>query len=491
MSIPASVNTANPTQSPSSTSSPAAQIDTSNVDQAVNTIESKLDESGWFDEVTHDELKQINSTLEGLSRQETNDVLSQLSDDTLSHWFDEMNSGAVFGMGGLEAGEKTDLFNTLASNLEGDQLARVANHLDERSDIEAFGQTIADRASSDAKVDFIDHIANPNTDTLTDDAEHRPFTFGAAVTEYGDPHAIAVGSVLGSLGDNQGALTDAYGKLDDSQLDVVFSAATGKVSMATDNGKSASYNVFFEPEPLANILDAAATSHDPELKARVFEAGVRQIDEIRETDSMLMNPMADEDTRPIVDALAKVVRSDTTGVVDELENTDRYGKAMTTFNKELLTSGQEDVIGHIIADLQTDNGRNPDPVDFISQADIIDGDKHYGNAQNLGYYSGSVQAGIDGMTNDVEKQAGQIKNIAISILGGLGDHAKVPTGVITGLTFEVITQVTDGIAAEHQQMQDGFYELAFPRAPGSDRPYEGPAESYYDSASSRVIIANN
>jgi hypothetical protein len=101
------------------------------IESAVRAIESKLDERGWFNDVTHAELQDISTTLEQLTPQQANEVISRLSGATLSKWSDEINSNGLAGTGGLNADERTDLFNNLASNLKLDQLARVYHAVDD------------------------------------------------------------------------------------------------------------------------------------------------------------------------------------------------------------------------------------------------------------------------------------------------------------------------------------------------------------------------
>ena len=321
MSNPQQVGAVNQTQQ----NQPTAQTNQNNpVDDAVETISNKLDDSGWFDDVTHEELNEISEVLENLSPADTNEVISRLSDDQLAKFSGEMNSNAPFGLGGLNGNEKNTLFTNLARDLDGEQLARLAVNFTDRGDIERLGTAIAEHASPTAKVDFIEQLANPSAEYLTDDATHRPFTLGASITEHGDPHALAVGEVLASLSNNQGALREAYNHLSDSQLDAVFSAAMDKASYATQGG----FTVSFDPEQLVNIIEAAATSSNPELKARVFEAGARQLNAIRDTDSVIVNPLADEDAAPVTEALTALIKSDTVGVVNVLETQDRYGDCL-------------------------------------------------------------------------------------------------------------------------------------------------------------------
>ena len=85
------------------------------VKEATRTIQGKLDDSGFLDDVTHAELRDINGVFRELSSQDARQVYDGLkAHGKLDKWVEEMNSGGWFGTGGLSAGEKTDLFNMLA-----------------------------------------------------------------------------------------------------------------------------------------------------------------------------------------------------------------------------------------------------------------------------------------------------------------------------------------------------------------------------------------
>src|SRR5690606_25350160 len=71
----------------------AGSPSTSRVDQALDTIRDRLDE-GFFNDVSQGDLRDINATLSGLTAEERNAVVSELSDDELNKWTDELdNSG--------------------------------------------------------------------------------------------------------------------------------------------------------------------------------------------------------------------------------------------------------------------------------------------------------------------------------------------------------------------------------------------------------------
>lgn len=108
------------------------------ISSAARSISRKLDESGWFGDVTHNELQGISSTLRRLNPRQSNDAISELTDADLHTWMDELGSSGLFGTGGLTADERADLFSSLHASLDTGQLARIyqaAGGLDVQSEL--------------------------------------------------------------------------------------------------------------------------------------------------------------------------------------------------------------------------------------------------------------------------------------------------------------------------------------------------------------------
>ena len=99
------------------------------VDTAVQSVRDHL-HSGWFDPVTHDDVKAAVDALSNLNSADSRAALSRLSDGELRTLADEINDGSWFGMGGLSQGEKTDFFNAMATDLDAGQLARLSQAFD-------------------------------------------------------------------------------------------------------------------------------------------------------------------------------------------------------------------------------------------------------------------------------------------------------------------------------------------------------------------------
>jgi len=127
---------------------PAQSLDKKS-DAALDSISDNLDQSGFLNDVTHKELREINNTLTDLTPDQTNDVVANMSDKQLSTWAKEIDSNALFGAGGLDADEKTSLFNNLASDLNMNQLNRVSNAFNDADSREELSEAIGRTKTTD------------------------------------------------------------------------------------------------------------------------------------------------------------------------------------------------------------------------------------------------------------------------------------------------------------------------------------------------------
>lgn len=458
----------------------------SSVDQATQTIQNNLDQSGLFGDVSHDELRGVTREFQNLSGADARQVFDNLTDDQLRTWAEEMNSGAWFGAGGLSAGEKTDLFNALAERLSGAQLAEFSSHLG-RDDAIALGQAVAGRATADTKVDYVQAMAG-----RTSEGERTRIDsgFGYANTTREDPDARAVGEVLASLGNNPSAFNRAVGALSDSQLSAVMASAARETMFSSQGAHSVDY----DPQLLTRIIDAAGASGDVGVKARVFEAGAAQLDEINKSGAFNI-PYIDkaDDARQVGDALTRLLNSDVNGIVGELQaQVDPTGESLAVHAKHLLENGQEAQVRSYIQQLQHGNDGRGDAYQRFGATTPVDGQPTYLTARNLGYYAGATGAAINSITDDRNKQAELLKNVFGTGFGAVG-AINTPAGVIAsvgnGLTSQAIMSIYDQIKEGDKDLKTALYELAIP-SDGNGRLYNGPARTDFNAAYSVVPELN-
>ena len=484
----------------------APDPDPAKVEEATKYVKNKLDESGWFNDVTHSELKDIENKLGGLTSKEASAVLKNLSDNDIKHWADELNSGGILGTGGYDKGEKEQLFKTLAGKLDGEQLARMAKGLsagndglntgfgyagfNPSKDGQAFGAAIAANAPDSVKADFVRAAARNGGDK--------------------DPAvAVAMAEAIGGLKNNPAELNRLIGStagaqrnggLTQAQLNRIAEAASQEKSTTyATGGYGASTTVTYDPAPLRRMLDAVASAGNADTKARVFEAGATQLKKVEEAGGIIesiggVNRYKGDATQQIRDGLTGILNKDTVGTVSSLEHQFRDGKGLAAYAKSMINAGQDKQLGTFISRLLEGNGNTQNPIDrFGQQVTGSDGKPHYKNAGDLGYFVGAIHAATSSITGDRDKQANIVKNIFGSIAGAVGatgPGAGVAAAIVNGLTAATVDEVTSRLNDGTTDLRTALRELAFPHDPKTGDTYEGAAEADYDSAAGRVIDAN-
>ena len=459
---------------------PAA--DPQKVADAVKQIKDSLNQS-WTDwDVTHGDLETIQNTFRDLNSAEANEAFRGLSDDDLKRWTSEL-SGTI---GGYSSEEKQQLFNDLAGKLDGKNLAKFAEILGTKDNpadgseenVEALSRAIAGNASPEAKVEFVKTLAASASDN--------------------EQNALAIAEVIGGLKDNPAALKEALGALDDKQLKAVVNAATKEEYNASLMGGTGTMS--FDAAPLRRMLDAAATSDDPRLKARVFDVAGQRLKEIEEP-GLLTNitaPSIDRSSaaREIREGLTNILNSDTIGVTTALEN-DNKGQGLKAYVKSMLNTGNEadqKIIGTMISRLLTGNDNKENQIArFERQVPGTTGLLYNQNARTLGFFAGAIHSATASMAGDRAKQANVIKNVfgaAAGIIGGVFPAAAAPAAGVTGLTNQAVDEVVSSMDDEGYDLRDGLLKLTMPRD-ANGHLYTGPARDSYDAAFAATAARNN
>lgn len=456
---------------------------------AGDRISDKLDQSGWFNDVTHNELKDINAEIDGLNPNERIVAIGTLSDSELETWTDEMDSNGWFGTGGLSDSEKKELFDDLAEGLDANQLQRVYNALgdDNRS---MLSESIAAKSGDQTKIDFISELA-PRTTEGGSDIDAGLFH---TTTDRFNHDARNAAKILASMDGT--ALSGAMDALADDQLGAVLTAATNPTMTTYSGATNGAPNYAFDTERFTRIAENVAQSGDAELKGRFFQIGAEQIAEIRDTDTPLMpNIMADDDAGEVAAALTNVLESDVTGVVTALESNQatpysRNGKGMSLYMAEMMRQGNLQEIHDVIEKLQQGNDLQANPTDFLSEHSVDqDGNRNYQNLSNLGYVVGSVRAGVEDINADLQEKADILNNIFSLGIGTAGKYIpsaySVATQWGTVMVKETVKEITDQVKGGHLDFGNAIEELAIP-SDMTDSDFEGP----FGEAIDRVIRNN-
>lgn len=407
---------------------------------AVNDITSKLDDNGWFNTVTHDEMNQVADVLRGLSATDADAVVDELQrTGQLDRLASEAVDGSWFGNGGYSDGERQALFSDLAGKLDGQSLAALSNAF-ARTDDGAAGHSrvgeIADavtrHSSASAMVDYIGAMAGKTTDR----ANWHENNWGTVTMHQSDAEAAAVAKVLGTL--TGGQAEAAFRQLNPEQLRAVMQAGIDQTSTTTGGSQVVDWNA----ETTRTILHSAATMGDADLKARVFDAGVDTLRTIREVPAVGLGvnaPQRGEELATLTEGLTRIIDSDTTGVVRELaynrETMD--GSDLAGYSRQMMESGQEAKLGEIMAKLQFGNDLQGDParrLDEVTQVPVPGGQAQdrRENAGALGYFVGSTYAAANAITKDVARQqefTTAVLDSALAIIDKAGVGGRVVGGV--------------------------------------------------------------
>lgn len=430
----------------------------------------------WLDRNSH--LKETVNDFRNLTADERNQVVSDLSDADLQELADDVNASGIGGANGLSADEKRDLFNTLAQGLDGEQLGRLAQAFDDRGDVMALGQAVAQHADSATKIDFIKEMAPRTADQDYDSG----ILGGGSWSEGGDKEAEAILDVLSSMGNDPAGFNQAVGALDESALHAVAQAGINQTTQYSES----SVTVTHDPKQLTALLDAAAKSSDPAVKARVFDAGAAALQNLRDnTKFPVIGIGADADARQITDKLTTLLNSDVRGITHELHEHDQYGKALSTYTSEVLRTGAggQEVLGKQLAQLQG-AGTGLSPIEFMEQqAPGTRGTPYYRNAESLGYFTGAMRAGLDAQNADASASGTIIKGIlgaAISALS-LGRAS----GSVGFLTSTIVDAAVNGANGDRTQLGQALQDLAVP-VDAEGRRYQGPALDTFKTAATYV-----
>ncbi len=140
------------------------------INDIARAIQNRLGEGPFDWDVSRGDLRAISQTLVSLDDDSRNDVISRLPDSALRKWGGEIDGW----MGGLDHGERTDLFNSLAQGLDAQQLARFHGALNDNLQRE-FGQAIQRNTDRQTQIEFLANVqqnllqnqGTPNTEGLS------------------------------------------------------------------------------------------------------------------------------------------------------------------------------------------------------------------------------------------------------------------------------------------------------------------------------------
>ena len=406
---------------------------------------------------------------------------------------------------GFNPKEKGELFGHMARKLDGANLGEMERALDKREDVLKLADAVAENKESD-KVGFIDAIRGRMTD-----GDKGPLDSPSILdtrTETADKEALAGVKVLSSMKDDPKSFTAGIDVLDkgsqdeagnpreSKELDAVIKAGEGEIE---ENTRPVPFfpRYSYDPKGLNSLLDAAANSKDTGMKARVFTAATKALDDMRTPNNSYFlhekieqrNPQIGDQTKGVVDRMTKLLDEQnptaTRETIDKIgHRDDKYGRAMTTYVKELLQqheSSDNKSIGRLVASLQG-KGSGKEPLDFFNEADprpvkdregnVVGTDFIYHNAGNLGYFGGAVGAAIDALDRDSKDEREQRVKLFSSVVSGVaGIAGEIPhagfvigeASTFAGQQYEALEKRwLDEIQKDREKLRDGLIDLIRP-----------------------------
>jgi hypothetical protein len=410
---------------------------------AYNDIQARLHE-GFFHDVNEADLNAVRSRLSGLNATDTDAVIDAMADHgLLDRLAAESNDGEFAGLGqdGFSVDERQSLFADLAQKLDGDSLATVSNAFakaetgeDDFRVVTEFADAVATHASSPAKVDYIEALA--------DETGGKGIDSGVLTrtSHKVDSEAGAIATVLGSL---RGSYAEqGFGALEPSQLQAVLATGIDQRTTISSLGGATSISTSFDSARFEGVMRAAASMGDADLKAQVFAAGAEPLRTVRDAQTILTPSFGDDEAmQGMASAMGAMLDSDTTGVMRELSvNTATMdGSALATYAQVMIASGQTEKLADHMARLQFGNGLNENAVDRLDIAVPRGAQQARENAGALGYFVGAVYKGAEAHSADVKEQ----QEIVTNLLGFVAD--KIPVG--GGLSASDLTLGQDLIGA--------------------------------------------
>lgn len=233
-------------------------------EEALQTVRTALDDSGFLDDVTHTELRRVEDTLRGLNKDEINYVLSQMSPEEFRQWGEDLNDGGWFDYRGYDENEQNNLFNFLAQNAAPENLMKVFEGLDVNVDsVSRLMDSVAQSAPPAVKDAFLQQAAtHPNMERIRNEMLLDLGQMGLDIAGIFDPTGVVDGgNAIGYL---------LRGKIGDAIL-----TGVGIVPLLGDLAKAGKLGKF--GRLLSNVVDMAKFS--PEF-ARAAEAALGKLRDV-------------------------------------------------------------------------------------------------------------------------------------------------------------------------------------------------------------------
>ena len=342
---------------------------------------------------------------------EINQVLSNMTDGQLSTVAQKLGDGSI------GQSDRSALYGNMVAGLaSGQQLARLTQQLAlngnyTSSDVYAMGAAVAHSTNAGMQLDYFNamkgFVTNPT-----------PVAGG-----YATAGMLAAGALAPVLANMSGStFTQAVQGLTNSQLQAIMQAPS---PMGTGSTRSEDLTL------LDNIINAAATSSDPVVKARVFLQGAQILSAINtppipQLPSYKVDPTNGQIPQ-LASALTNLLQHDTIGQMNVLSADMSNGPALTAYVQEMLKEGRGGDIAGLMAPLMSGDNPKMSPADWLNQQN----NGNYTNANSLAFLVGATEAAI-------YRNGADAKTTADTLVNMLGTAASIASAFASGGTAMVV-----------------------------------------------------
>ncbi len=381
-------------------------------------FDSRRDQSEGLDGIPDAEAITILQQLRGQSPAERNALVSALSEGQLC---------ALRGLGpeGLSFGEQCELFDLLASSLDGHNLARVSAVYWHSAAASLWGDSLCRCASADATLAFLKTWA-PRIEAAPSSMEVAAMGGGTASSAV----SLLAAKALAGLANHTRQVDEALQLLaphpsDAGRLQSVIGAAQQmqvSVPACLRDGATA---VTCDPEPLLRLIDASVCGTSPSAKASVFEWSAQLLGKMVVGRSAVPGLVVrcQGANAALAQSLTRLVCSDTAGILGALETHHGGGQGLAAYVREMVHQGRTNELRVMTEQLRCGHDACEDPIRHFNQHDA---QGRYRHAATLGYYVGAVQAACQAFLSAMEPWANPLAAIfAGGLSGGQGMEGKL------------------------------------------------------------------
>jgi hypothetical protein len=174
--------------------------------------------------------------------------------------------------------------------------------------------------------------------------------------------------------------------------------------------------------------------------------------------------------------MGSILNNDVNGVINSLETNHSKGSELSSYIQSMLQNDETETISGMINRLHTGNDQNEDAISHFTA--LTDGE--YKNAQNLGYFMGSIHSALNSISEERQQQADIISKIFSGVVAMFGRD------IIGAMADSILSSYTS-MTANAPNLTSVLTDLGFPRYPDG-RSYENASvETIYRSRITSVM----